>query len=214
MEFGLSGKKIAILVGSGVPERELEDPWTALQEAGADVHLLATKLGDVEVATPGSADGQRFTVTRLIDQAKPEEYVAMVVPGCVSKPHTLEENRAALHFVKAMMEADKPVAVIGSGIVVLAAAGVLEGRTVTGPGKLRDLVERAGAAFSDAAVQVDQRLVTSRSCDDLPSIGHKIVREFSNKLDSAKVDALSLGSFPASDPPPGPVAARAVAPEP
>lgn len=214
MEFGLQGKKVAILVGSGVPERELEDPWTALQEAGAEVHLLATKLGDVEVATPGSADGQRFTVTRLIDQARPEEYVAMIVPGCVRKPHSLEQNAGALKFVKAIMESDKPVAVIGSGIVVLAAANVLEGRTVAGPAKVRDLIERAGATFSDAAVQVDQRLVTSRSCDDLPSIGHKIVREFSNKLDSAKVDALSLGSFPASDPPPGPVAARAVAPEP
>src|SRR5688500_5123700 len=115
MEFGLQGKKVAILVGSGVPERELEDPWTALQEAGAEVHLLATKLGDVEVATPGSADGQRFTVTRLIDQARADEYVAMVVPGCVNKPHTLEENKSALRFVKDMMEADKPVAVIGSG---------------------------------------------------------------------------------------------------
>lgn len=214
MEFGLSGRKVAIIVGGGVPERELDDPWTALQEAGADVHVLAANLGDVEVATPGSEESRRFTVTKLISRARPEDYVALVVPGCVGKPHSLEADPHALRFVRSMMEADKPVAAIGSGVVVLAAADTLQGRTVAGPPKVRDIIERAGATFTDAAVQVDQRLMTSRSCEDLPSIGHKIAREFSNKLDSAKVDALSLGSFPASDPPPGPVAPRAVAPEP
>jgi hypothetical protein len=33
-----------------------------------------------------------------------------------------------------------------------------------------------------------------------------IVREFANRVDEARVDQLSEQSFPASDPPPGPVA--------
>lgn len=206
MQFGLKGQKVAVLVANPVPADEVSGPLAEIVAEGADVDLIAAAIDDVEVAVPGDRASGSYPITRTFAGAQPSDYAAVLVPGCPHATHPLADHPQALRFVHDAMEADKPVAAIGKGVAVLAAAGTLEGRTVAAPEELRELVTSAGATWSDQAVEVDQRLTTARSGSDLPGLGRKIAREFANKLDAEKVDSLSLGSFPASDPPPGPVA--------
>jgi len=56
------------------------------------------------------------------------------------------------------------------------------------------------------AVQIDDRLITSRKPADIPAFSAAIVKQFANKIDERRVDELSEQSFPASDPPPSPSA--------
>ena len=69
-----------------------------------------------------------------------------------------------------------------------------------------DDVRAAGAEVVDRAVHVDGKLITARDSHDLEEVTEAILREFANRVDEARVDQLSEQSFPASDPPPGPVA--------
>jgi protease I len=69
------------------------------------------------------------------------------------------------------MEADKPVASICHGPWLLASAGLVQGRHLTSywhDGVPEDIRE-AGGVWRDAAVVVDDNLVTSRWPPDLPA---------------------------------------------
>jgi hypothetical protein len=85
-------------------------------------------------------------------------------------------------------------------------AAAVAGRTLTSWPSLRTDIQNAGGAWVDAAVQVDDGLVTSRKPADLPQFCAAIVRVFARRIEDARVDAVIEQSFPASDPPPGPTA--------
>jgi protease I len=205
MEFGLSGKRIAILATDGVEQIELTEPRRALDEAGAVTHLVSIKPGEIQ-AFNHFDKADRFAVDRTVDAASAADYDALLLPGGVANSDTLRANKQAVSFVRAFVEADKPVAAICHGPWLLVEADVLAGRTITSWPSLKTDVENAGGEWVDKPVQVDQKLVTSRKPDDLPAFTRTILREFSNRMDEAKVDSLVAQTFPASDPLPGPVA--------
>ena len=70
----------------------------------------------------------------------------------------------------------KVVAAICHAGWVLASAGILKGRRVTGVSAIRDDLVNAGATYEDAEVVVDGRLITSRKPDDLPAFCREIIR--------------------------------------
>jgi hypothetical protein len=103
------------------------------------------------------------------------------------------------------MAADKPVAAIADGVRLLIAADTVAGRAIAATGDVADEVRQGGGELVDDAVRVDEKLITARG-GDLRELNAAIVREFVNRVDEARVDQLSEQSFPASDPPPGPMA--------
>lgn len=68
----------------------------------------------------------------------------------------------------------KPLAAICHGGQLLAAAGLVEGLTMTGYPKIKKEMEKAGADFIDEEVVVDGNIITSRVPDDLPAFNTKI----------------------------------------
>ncbi|MOA15639.1 putative cysteine protease YraA [compost metagenome] len=78
----------------------------------------------------------------------------------------MRQSQAHLDFVKAFVEAEKPVAAICHGPWLLADANVLEGRTVTSWPAIRKDVERAGAKWVDQPVVQDGTLIFSRKPAD------------------------------------------------
>jgi len=201
MEFGLRGRKIAVLAGSGIHRDEMEESWKALEDAGAELHLLSANDGQLTVAG-GASDARAYKVHCTVDQANPDTYVALLLPG--GDVSAMIGNEKATAFVRAMMEGDKPVAAVGTGAAMLIAANAVRGRTLSADPSLREQIDGAGGSWVEKSIQIDQKLFTSASGSAIPALGKRLATEFANKLDSTKVDQLSQQSFPASDPPPGP----------
>src|SRR5919199_4068813 len=168
MEFGLGGRKIAILATDGVEQVELAEPRQALDGAGAVTHLVSIKAGEIQ-AFNHQDKGERFAVDRTVDAVSAADYDALFLPGGVANPDTLRMNKQAVSFVRAFVESDKPVAAICHGPWLLVEADVLAGRTVTSWPSLKTDIENAGGEWVDKPVQVDQKLITSRKPQDLPA---------------------------------------------
>jgi protease I len=203
MSSGVTGRKIAVLATDGVEQQELTEPWAALTRSGADVHLVSIHAGEIQ-ATRGDESGDRFPVDRLVTDVRAGEYDGLVLPGGVTNPDQLRVVSNAVAFVRAFMEADKPVAAIGHGPWMLVEADVAIGRTLTSWPSLRTDIRNAGGEWVDRPVVIDQKLATSRSPDDLPAFCAKLVTMFARAIDERRIDFVVEQSFPASDPPPGP----------
>ena len=200
---GVAGRKIAFLATDGVEERELAEPWSALSAAGAEVHLVSLQPGEIQAVEHG-APTKRFRVDRVIDQVRAGDYDGLVLPGGVANPDRLRTDQNAVAFVRAFMDADKPVAAICHGPSLLVEADVVRGRTLTSWPSLRTDIRNAGGEWVDREVETDQRLVTSRKPADLPAFCAKVLRLFSAAIDERRLDRVVEQSFPASDPPPIP----------
>ncbi len=203
MQLGLEGKKIAILATDGVEQVELVEPRKALDAAGAVTHLISLKAGEIQ-AFNHHDKGDTLKVDRTLDEAHASEYVALMLPGGVINGDAIRGDRRAVQFAREFMAADKPVAVICHGGWVLVEADAVAGRRMTSWPTLKTDIRNAGGEWVDESVVVDGRLVSSRKPADLPAFNARMVREFSNRVDESRVDALSEQSVPASDPPPGP----------
>ncbi|SFC09120.1 protease I [Parapedobacter composti] len=173
----LKNRKVAILTADGFEEIELTSPRDAMQLAGATTHIVSPAKEMVR-AKKGDEWSLDFDVDVPLDEANPDDYDALLVPGGVINPDKLRVNEKALAFVKAFFDAGKPVAAICHGPQVLIDAEVVEGRRMTSVKNVRKDLINAGAQWEDSAVVVDQGLVTSRTPNDLPDFNEKIIEEF------------------------------------
>ena len=205
MPSGLSGRRIAFLATDGVEHSELAEPWEALSNAGAELHLVSLEAGEIQ-STEHDEPAGRFTVDRVLRDVRAREYDGLVLPGGVANPDTLRTHPDAVAFVRAFVDADKPVGAICHGPWLLVEADAVRGRTLTSWPSLKTDIRNAGGEWVDRAVETDQKLVTSRTPDDLPKFCAKLIDVFSNAIDERRLDAVVEQSFPASDPPPGPSA--------
>jgi protease I len=173
----LRGKRIAILVEQGFEEVELTDPRKALEEAGAETHVVSPREGEVK-AWAKTDWGDTYPVDVPLDRADAAEYDGLLLPGGVMNPDKLRRNEKAQRFVRSFFEQGKPVAAICHAPWTLIDAGVVEGRTVTSYETLQLDLKNAGANWVDREVVVDNGLVTSRKPDDLPAFNRKMIEEF------------------------------------
>lgn len=208
MEQGLKGKKVAILATDGVEQVELLDPKAALEKAGAKTEVISLKAGTIQ-GMNHDEKGEAIPVDRVLADVSPADYDALLLPGGVANPDRLRTDRRAVNFVRDFFERDKPVAAICHGPWMLVEADVLEGRTITSWPSLKTDIENAGGSWVDTAVQADQNLVTSRKPADLPQFNAKMVQTFGRGISERAMDETVEQSFPASDPPPGPISAGA-----
>src|SRR3954468_8167526 len=104
MAGALEGKRIAFLMANeGVEQVELTEPWKAVENAGGTPVLLAPDAGEVQ-AFKHLDKADRFPVDATVDQADPEEFDALVLPGGVANPDQLRTKPPAVHFVRQMAE--------------------------------------------------------------------------------------------------------------
>lgn len=199
----LKGRTVAFLATDGVEEVEFTAPWSALTQAGADVKLLSDKTGQIQ-STNSKKPGPTFPVDFQVAGASARDFDALVLPGGEA-PKKLRTNADAVAFVRDFMEADKPVAAICHGPLLLIEADAVRGRTLTSWPSLQTEIQDAGGAWVDKQVQLDQKLLTSRKPDDLPAFCAELVTLLSTAIDERRLDKMVEQSFPASDPLPGPI---------
>ena len=205
MEFGLKGRKVAILATDGVEQVELVEPRKALDAAGALTHLISPRSGSIQ-GMNHDEKGDMLPVDHTLAEVTASEYDALLLPGGVKNPDTLRTDQKAVQFVREFMLSEKPVAAICHGPWMLVEANAVSGRTLTSWPSLQTDIRNAGGQWTDQPVQIDDRLITSRKPADIPAFSAAIVKQFANKIDERRVDELSEQSFPASDPPPSPSA--------
>lgn len=172
----LTGKRVAIVVADGFEQVEMTSPREALEETGAETYLVSIEEGRVK-GWKHTDWGDTFEVDVPIDEAAPDDYDALLLPGGVMSPDKLRRDDRILEFVRAFFEQGKPVAAICHGPWTLIDAGVMEGRRVTSYPSIRKDLENAGAEWTDREVVVDDGLVTSRKPEDLPAFNAKMIEE-------------------------------------
>jgi protease I len=173
----LSGRRVAVVATDGVEQVELDEPWQALVEAGAEPTLVAMATGSI-TAYDHIEPGETRTVDVTLADADPDTYDALVLPGGVINGDFVRADADAVAFVTAFFDADKPVAAICHAPWVLIEAGVVRGRRMTSWPSLQTDLRNAGADWVDEEVVVDGNLTTSRNPDDLPAFTKAIVEQF------------------------------------
>ena len=177
MTKDLTGKRVAIVVTNGFEQIELTDPRDALEDAGASTEIVS--IEDDEVKGWNHTEwGDTFAVDASIEDADPDRYDALLLPGGVMNPDKLRRDERVQRFVRAFFEEGKPVAAICHGPWTLIDAGVVKGRRVTSYHSIQMDLKNAGAEWVDEEVVVDRGLVTSRKPDDLPAFDAKMIEEF------------------------------------
>lgn len=181
----LSGKKVAILVEEGFEQVEMTEPRKALEQQGAGTDLVSPRKGKV-TAFQHDKRGDEFDVDVPLDQATPDDYDALVLPGGVMNPDKLRMNPQAVNFVKSFVDSGKPIAAICHGPWTLIEAGGVRGRRMTSYPSLKTDLKNAGAQWSDEEVVTDRGLVTSRKPDDIPAFNRKMVEEIAEGIHDGK----------------------------
>jgi deglycase len=173
----LEGKKVAILAADMFERVELEEPRKALEAEGAKTEVISIHDGKIQ-GFDHFDPAKKVKVDRTVEEASPDDYDALLVPGGVGNPDQLRGDENAVHFVREFAQSGKPIAVICHGPWMLVEAGVARGRTLTSWPTLQTDIRNAGGTWVDREVVVDDGIVTSRKPDDIPAFNEKMIEEF------------------------------------
>lgn len=161
---------VAFLLTDGFEDSELTSPWAAVTDAGARASLVSP--ADIKVV---GKNGYEQGVDLPVATAQAADFDALVLPGGVVNADDLRLSADAVAFVRAFVEAGKPVGVICHGAWILVEADAVRGRRLTSYPSLRTDLTNAGAQWVDEEVVVDGPFVSSRTPDDLPAFDEALV---------------------------------------
>ena len=170
----MTAKKILLLVGDYVEDYEAMVPFQALAMVGHQVHAVCpgkqagdsvrTAIHDFEGdQTYSEKPGHNFVLNFDFAQVRAEDYAALVVPGGRS-PEYLRLNGEVIALVQAFAAANKPIAAVCHGAQLLAAAGILKGRSCSAYPACAPDVRLAGGEYVELpvdAAHVDGNLITA-----------------------------------------------------
>lgn len=161
-------KKILIIATDGFEQSELMQPKQLLEEAGAQTTVASLEEGAITGWNDGNW-GDAVSVNLTVDKVDVADYDALLLPGGQINPDILRMNETVIDLVKQFNSANKPIAAICHAPWLLAEAGIIEGKTVTGWPSIRTDLRNAGGEVIDKRVAVDGNLITSRNPDDIPA---------------------------------------------
>ncbi|KGP71424.1 type 1 glutamine amidotransferase domain-containing protein [Pontibacillus yanchengensis] len=163
-------KKIACVMTDLFEDVEYTKPVKEFKEAGHEVVTIEKEAGKKVVGKQGDAE---VTIDRGIDDVKPKEFDALLIPGGFS-PDQLRADQRFVDLARHFMDENKPVFAICHGPQLLITANRLEGRVATGFTSIAEDIKYAKADFRDEEVVVcGDQLVTSRNPDDIPAFVDK-----------------------------------------
>ncbi len=177
MKHDLDGLFVAILVADGFEQSEMTVPRRALEEAGASTRLVSIYPDEV-MAWDEDEWADYFAVDSTVEEAQPEDFDALLLPGGVLNPDHLRMDNQAVAFVKHFFDANKPVAAICHGLQTMIEANVVRGRTLTSYPSIRTDLLNAGAHWVDQEAVVDRNLISSRSPKDLRVFCPRMIEVF------------------------------------
>ena len=171
----ISNSRILIVATDGFEELELFGPLQILRDKGAEVKLASPDLKPIQ-ATVHDDPGKTIRPDLTVDEARAEDYDALILPGGVRNPDQLRTNKAAIDLIRAFADAGKPIAAICHGPWLLVEADLLRGKTATSWPSIRTDLRNAGANVVDQPAVTDGNIVTSRNPDDVPAFTDAVIR--------------------------------------
>ena len=170
----ISDARVLIVATDGFEESELFGPREILLGRSAEVVLASPDLAPIQ-ATVHDDPGKTIRPDITVEQARVEDFDALILPGGVRNPDHLRTNETVVNLVRAFAGQGKPVAAICHGPWLLVEADVLRGRTATSWPSIRTDLRNAGANVIDEAAVTDGNLVTSRKPDDVPAFTEALI---------------------------------------
>jgi protease I len=170
----IPNSRILIVATDGFEEWELFGPRQILQERGAEVVLASLKLDPIQ-ATVHDDPGKTIRPDITIDDARAEDFDALILPGGVRNPDTLRLHGNVIDVIKAFDRQGKPIGAICHGPWLLVEADLLRGRTATSWPSIRTDLRNAGARIVDEAAVTDGNIVTSRNPDDVEAFTNALI---------------------------------------
>ncbi len=156
--------KILIITGPEFEDVELLYPYYRLLEEGYSVEVAAPWKKRIS-----GKHGYSVEPDKVLAEVKPEEYIALVIPGGRGPERIRYYARDdAVRIVKHFIENDKPIAAICHGPQLLISANAVKGRRLTSYPGIADDIRAAGGEWIDKPVVVDGNLVTARIPSDIP----------------------------------------------
>ena len=172
----MSSKRILMLVGDFVEDYEAMVPFQMLLMVGHHVDsccpdkqagdTVKTAIHDFEGdQTYSEKVGHNFGITIGFEEAVAAEYDALVIPGGRA-PEYLRLDQRVLDLVCKFHEAGKPIAAICHGPQILAAAGIINGRSISCYPAVSPEITLSGGTYVETAetfdnAHIDGNLVTA-----------------------------------------------------
>ncbi len=158
-----SPPNIAILIEEGFEDSEFKVPYTAFQQAGANVSVLGSRMNQTYQGKQGKVSIKPDGTTT---EARAQGFDAVVIPGG-GAPDKMRTNPNTIAFVQEAAALGKLIAAVCHGPQVLIEADLLRGLCATGFISIRKDMENAGATYIDEPVTTDGNLICSRQPGDL-----------------------------------------------
>jgi len=160
-------KRVLCLVADGVEELELIAPVDVLRRAGVEVVMAAIGEG---IHLTGR-NGIVLHADALLSGLDPSAFDLLLIPGGAAVAKLRADGRAA-ELAAAFVSANKPVAAICAGPLVLGDAGLLEGKRFTGHFSVAN--ELPGAQSGERVLE-DGLIITSRGAGTALELGLALV---------------------------------------
>lgn len=177
-EKSQQGAKVLMPIGDATEVVDTLYPFFRLQEEGFKVdvcgpearlyHMVAHEVppdGGIPWDITREGPGYHLEANMAFKDVNPEEYAGLFLSGGRA-PEYLRYDKDLMRITRHFFEANKPVAVVCHGVEIVAAAGVLKGRTMTTVAKCELDITQVGGAYVDKPLVVDGNLVSCRTWHD------------------------------------------------
>ena len=169
--------KVLLITGDAAEDLEVMYPYQRLLEEGYEVHIAAPTAKKLQFVVHDFVDGfdtytekpgHSWPADVAFADVQPDEFAALVIPGGRA-PEYIRTNEDCLRIVRHFAEAGKPIAALCHGPLILAAAGVLTGRSTSAYPACAPDVAAAGATWVDSEAHIDGAMVSGRAWPDHPA---------------------------------------------
>ncbi|XP_065850684.1 protein DJ-1 homolog D [Euphorbia lathyris] len=177
-----SQKTVLLLCGDYMEDYEAMVPFQALLAYGVAVHAACPGKKTGEFCrtsihessghqTYSESRGHNFTLSATFNEIDFAKYDGLVIPGGRA-PEYLAMNESVIDCVRKLSDAGKPIASICHGQLILAAAGIVNGRKCTAYPSVRPVLVAAGAHWVEpqtmAACVADGNIITGATYEGHP----------------------------------------------
>ncbi len=178
----LERSRVAVLVADGVEQAQLDAAVKQLRAAGSDVFIIGVRPGKAR-AFRALKPSVVVPIDATLGEVHPASFHALVIPGGSVHADRLRQSPAALGFIRDFNRAKRPIAAIGHAAAVLASAGVVAARRLTGWPGIKDDIANAGGVWLDEPYVVDENLLTGRASRDAGTWSKQLVKHVGRLAD-------------------------------